>query len=164
MPQNQTEKEAQYVQALMKEALYLTTELARIDKQIERDLKAQSDRLAEWIDQHSLAKWFVAQGTDLAAQKGLEKIFAAIFKLLKLATGPAGLAADVTVQVLSSSGRPSKRDAYLDTHPELASEYEKKKKRLQRIYSELFVLQPPRVSVIDPRDRCAQEACWRSAR
>jgi len=152
------------VQALMKEALYLTTELARMNKQIENDLNTQSDNLANWIDENSLAKWFIEHGTDSAAQKALEKIFSAVFKLLKVATGPAGLVADVTVQAFSASGRPSKRNAYLDTPPGLSAEYDKMKARLQQVYMELFVLQPPKLSAISTPDRCAQEACWRAAR
>lgn len=164
MPKPQNAKEAAYVQSLLKEALYLTTELAKIDKKIETDLNVQSTSLTKWIDENSLVNWGIEYGTDTASEKALEAIFGNIFKLLKLTTGPAGLLADITVQVFSSSGRPSKRDAYLDTRPQLASDYDTKKRRLERIRAELFWYQPPIAGRMAPPDRCVQEACWRAAK
>lgn len=68
MPRTQNAKEAAYVQALLKEALYLTTELAKMDKKIAIDLDSQSTSLAQWIDENSLAKWGIEKGTDTAAE------------------------------------------------------------------------------------------------
>ena len=152
-----------YVQALMKEAVYLTSEPAAIDKKIEAELNGKSSELAKWMAENPVIQWGGEFLFDTAAGKALEKVFGAIFKLLKIGTG-AGLVADVVVDAFTARGRPDRKSAYMDDHPEIASKYLKMKKRLSRIYAELFWYHPPQASRIAPMDRCAREACFRSAR
>ena len=69
----------------------------------------------------------------------------------------------IVVDVFASHSTPGMREAYLDSHPGLASEIDEKKARLARIIVELSTIPSPTIQ-INLNDVCAHEACWRQSR
>jgi hypothetical protein len=157
-------------EALLKEAYWLTDELAEMDKKIEHDLNEQKSSLEKWIEDHvestSVGKAAVEafeegadDKTDKAKEAALKQIFKGIFKLLGISASWAELPAKVASEVLSPE-RDSQMVGYFDQNPWTA-EYDKKKKRLEDIYKELLVPGPPKLMNLN-KNICDVDACWRS--
>jgi hypothetical protein len=70
--------------ALLKEAYYLTDQLAEMDKRIQAELDKQNGKLAEWIDAHPAVKWAENKPVDTARDTALRAIFDGIFRLIGL--------------------------------------------------------------------------------
>jgi hypothetical protein len=155
---------------LLREAYALTDDLSTMDKKTERDLNAHKSRLAKWIDENvgtveltPAGKFAVNQAKDKAKEWPVQQIFKAIFKLLSISVKAAELPASIVVSVFSADEdkAPNKQQAYFDDHPQMASEYQTKKDRLSRIYTELFIASPPTVMDLQ-KNVCDVEACWQS--
>jgi hypothetical protein len=167
MTTTSNDPKAQQFQALIKEAMYITEGLAAIDKKIEADLRRKVGDFAMWweenIEQVDAVKFGVDQVPD-PREKVLESIFTGLFKLLKWSKPAITLGSKLsTSAVLAPFGadkQPSYKMAYFDSNPKLMKEYLEKTDRLERIYMELFFLQPTSAASILQNDLCAKESCW----
>lgn len=150
--------------ALLKEAYYLTDQLAEADKRIQTQLDGQNGKLAKWIEGHPLAKWVEDKVVDKVEDTALKGIFDGIFKLLGLSIRVGDAELTVVTGLFSAHNLDSpdaRREYYFDDHPQQMVDHERKKARLRAIYTELFWMSPP--APIDLNEnRCAVEACWQA--
>lgn len=158
--------DVRYLGSLVKEAALLIDDLAKMDKKIEKDILREKGALAVWweknIDGNEGASFAVEQAREhipygKPVDEALKLIFKRVFKTLKY----SGVAISAVTAPFETSRQPSYKMAYLDS--EFGSQYFAKQQRLEEIYRELFRYMPPSAPSISQPDRCAMEACWRSA-
>lgn len=139
-----TKKDEEHVRALVKEAVRLSSEIGAMDKMIEGAISEPNNALAEWL---------AGKAVDKAAEETLEAAFKQIFKVLGVATTWLGVGVGAAVDLLHSQRQPSKRMAYLDTRPQLATAYDQSVARLKSIQQELFLYMPPSSQTLAIRTR-----------
>ena len=162
MASTTNEKDARYLQSLVKEANALMADLSAMDKRMEKDILAQKGALAVWWEENIESDKVVSFMADRAkdqipnpSKEALKFVFEGLFKTLKYSE----IAITAVLAPFETSRQPSYKMAYLDS--QFGNEYSSKKKRLEEIYAELFQQMPPSSNSIIQQDRCAIENCWR---